>query len=243
MIIKAKDYNDMSMKAAAVFFELLAEKPDAVLGLATGSSVLGLYENLIAGYQSGTIDFSAVKTINLDEYAGLDGANNQSYRYYMNNNLFKHVNINKDNTHLPNGTAPDPDAECDRYNSLIESFGHADIQLLGIGNNGHIGFNEPGDGFVKGTHVVDLDESTIKANARFFEDEKDVPKQAYTMGIQNIMKAKKIVLCVSGRGKAEILREALFGEITPKVPGSILQLHPNLIVIADEEALYDSNRI
>ena len=236
-IIKTKNYNEMSRTAANIFFSQITLKPDSVLGLATGSSVLGLYENLVKSYKNGDLDFSNVKTINLDEYAGLDKAHDQSYRYYMDNNLFKHINIEPENTNLPDGLAKDMKAECRRYNALIESFGGADIQLLGLGLNGHIGFNEPDGVFTKETHLVDLEESTIKANSRFFADEKDVPRQAVTMGIQNIMQAKKIVLCVSGRQKAKILREVLFGDITPGVPGSILQLHSDLTVVADEEAL------
>jgi glucosamine-6-phosphate deaminase len=236
-IIKTKNYDEMSRKAANIFFSQITLKPDSILGLATGSSVLGLYENLINSYKSGSLDFSEIKTINLDEYAGLDGASDQSYRYYMDNNLFKHINIKQENTNLPNGLAANMKAECKRYNALIESFGGTDIQLLGLGMNGHIGFNEPNDVFIKETHIVDLDESTIKANARFFAEEKDVPGKAVTMGIQNIMQAKKIVLCVSGKQKSKILKEVLFRDITPKVPGSILQLHKDLVVVADEEAL------
>ena len=242
-IIRAKDFKDMSRKAANIFFAGIVEKPDCVLGLATGSSVLGLYENLIQFYNDGDLDFSGVKTVNLDEYAGLDGKNDQSYRYYMDNNLFEHVNIKPENTHLPDGRAGDMAAECNRYENLIKSLGGIDMQLLGLGLNGHIGFNEPDDIFVKETHIVDLDESTIKANSRFFPDESEVPRQAVTMGIKSIMQAKKIIMCVSGEKKSKILSEVLFGEVTPKVPGSILQLHPDFIVVADEEALYDSDRL
>jgi len=238
-IIKTKNYDEMSSVAADIFFLQITTKPDSVLGLATGSSVLGLYENLIKEHVSGNLDFSNIKTINLDEYAGLGKTHDQSYRYYMDNNLFKHVNIKPENTYLPDGLAKDMKAECKRYNTLIENFGGADLQLLGLGLNGHIGFNEPGDVFTKETHLVDLEESTIKANARFFADEKDVPRQAVTMGIQNIMQAQKIVLCVSGKQKAKIVKEVLSGDITPKVPGSILQLHPDLTVVADEEALHE----
>ena len=236
-IIETKNYDEMSRKAANIFFSQIILKPDSVLGLATGSSVLGLYENLIKGYKNGDLDFSNIKTINLDEYAGLDKTNDQSYNYYMSNNLFNHINIKPENVNLPDGLAKDLKAECKRYNDLIENFGGTDIQLLGLGLNGHIGFNEPSDIFPKETHLVDLEESTIKANSRFFADEKDVPRQAVTMGIKNIIQAKKIVLCVSGKQKAKILKEVLFGCVTPKVPGSILQLHPALTVVADEEAL------
>ena len=236
-IIKTKNYEDMSKKAANIFFSQIIFKPDSILGLATGSSVLGLYANLIEGFKKGDLNFSEVITANLDEYVGLGADSDQSYRYYMNNNLFKHINIKKENTYLPDGLAKDAEAECAKYNKMIESFGGVDIQLLGLGHNGHIGFNEPGDEFVKGTHVIELDDSTIKANARFFADEKDVPKRAMTMGIKNIMQAKKIVLCVSGAQKSAILAKVLFGGITPQTPGSILQLHPDLTVVADEDAL------
>ena len=236
-IIKTKNYDEMSVKAADIFISQTKSKPDSVLGLATGSSVLGLYENLIKSHTNDALDFSKIRTVNLDEYAGLDGANDQSYRYYMDNNLFNHININLENTNLPDGLAKDLHAECKSYNLEIEKLGGIDVQLLGLGLNGHIGFNEPNDIFVKETHLVDLEESTIEANSRFFTDKKDVPRQAITMGIQNIMHAKKIVLCVSGKAKAKILKEVLFGEITPRIPGSILQLHPNLVVVADEDAL------
>jgi len=236
-LIKAKNYDDMSRKAANLFFAQIIAKPDSILGLATGSSVLGLYANLIEYYKNGDLDFSNALSINLDEYIGLSAENDQSYRYYMDSNLFKHINIKPENTNLPDGLAKDIQRECKRYNDLIEQFGGADIQLLGLGHNGHIGFNEPAEIFIKETHVVDLDESTVQANARFFESIDQVPKKAVTMGIQNIMQAKKVVLCVSGAQKANILKEVLTGAVTPNVPGSILQLHPNLTVVADEEAL------
>jgi len=242
-IIKTKDYNEMGRIAANIFFAQITQKPDSVLGLATGSSVLGLYENLIRLYNGGDLDFSRVKSVNLDEYIGLDGKSDQSYRYYMDNNLFKHINIKPENTHLPDGLAGDMGAECKKYEKLIESLGGVDLQLLGLGLNGHIGFNEPGDIFEKYTHIVDLEESTIKANSRFFANENEVPKQAVTMGIKSIMQAKKIVMCVNGEKKSKILKEVLFGVITPKVPGSILQLHPDFTVVADEEALYESDRL
>jgi glucosamine-6-phosphate deaminase len=242
-IIRAKDYDEMSRKAANVFFAQLVFKQDSVLGLATGSSVLGLYENLIMAYKIGDLDFSEVKTVNLDEYAGLSGTSDQSYRYYMENNLFKHINIKPENAHLPDGLAHDMNAECKRYEKLIGSLGGIDLQLLGLGLNGHIGFNEPGGVFTKETHIVGLEESTIKANSRFFKNESEVPKQAVTMGIKSIMQAKKIVMCVNGGKKSKILKEVLFGDVTPDVPGSILQLHPDFTVVADEEALYESFRV
>jgi len=236
-IIRTKNSDEMSRKAANIFFSKLISKPSAVLGLATGGTVVGLYKNLIESCKNGDLDFSEVKTVNLDEYVGIGSENGQSYRYYMDNNLFNQVNIKRENTYLPNGLAGDISAECARYNELIESLGGIDIQLLGLGLNGHIGFNEPADAFASVVHAVDLDESTIEANARFFADKNDVPKKAITMGIQNIMRAKKIVLCVSGKQKSKILNEVLFGDITPRVPGSVLQLHRNVIVVADEDAL------
>jgi len=236
-IIRTKNYDEMSKKAADIFFSQLVLKPDSVLGFATGSSVLGLYKNLIKGNKDGELDFSRVKTLNLDEYVGLEVTNDQSYRYYMDNNLFNHINIKKENTFLPDGLAKDVEAECARYNKLIDELGGIDIQLLGLGHNGHIGFNEPGSVFIRETHVVTLDASTIIANSRFFASEKDVPRSAFTMGIKNIMQAKKIVLCVSGKEKSKILKEVLFGEITPKIPGTIVQLHPDVTVVADEDAL------
>lgn len=236
-ILKAKDYNDMSRKAANVISAQITMKPNCTLGLATGSSPIGTYEELIERYKKGDLDFSQVNTINLDEYKGLDRDNEQSYYYFMNQHLFRHVNINPANTNIPDGTEPDSSKETARYNKIIEDMGGADLQLLGIGHNGHIGFNEPDEFFAKETHCVDLQQSTIEANKRFFNDINDVPKQAYTMGIGNIMQAKTILLIVSGSEKAGILKKALTGPITPKVPASILQLHKDVIVVADEAAM------
>lgn len=236
-IIKAKSYADMSRKAANVLSAQVILKSDCVLGLATGSTVLGIYEHLVNRHKEGDIDFSDVRTVNLDEYVGLPKDHEQSYRYYMDANLFRHININPGNTHLPNGTAENIEEECHRYDVLIERLGGIDLQLLGLGNNGHIGFNEPDDAFEKLTHCVQLKEVTRKANARFFESEAQVPREAITMGIKSIMQAKRIVLCVNGTQKAEILKQVLTGPVTPALPGSILQMHPNLTVVADEEAL------
>lgn len=236
-VYRAKDYNDMSRKAANIISAQVILKPDCVLGLATGSSPIGTYKQLIEGYEKGDLDFSQVKSVNLDEYKGLTKDNDQSYYYFMYNNLFKHINIDLNNTNVPDGTEPDSDKECSRYNKVIESMGGVDIQLLGLGHNGHIGFNEPEDTFPKLTHCVDLQESTIEANKRFFADINDVPRQAYTMGIQTIMNAKTILMVVSGGDKAQILHDALCGPITPHVPASILQLHKDVIIVADEAAL------
>lgn len=236
-VYRAKDYNDMSRKAANIISALVITKPDCVLGLATGSSPIGTYKKLIEGYENGDLDFSEVKSVNLDEYKGLTKENDQSYYYFMYHNLFKHININLANTNVPDGTEPDSEKECFRYNKVIDDMGGVDLQFLGLGHNGHIGFNEPEDSFPKLTHCVDLQESTIEANKRFFADINDVPRQAYTMGIQTIMKAKKILMVVSGEDKAQVLYDAVNGPITPHVPASILQLHNDTIIVADEAAL------
>ncbi len=237
IIYAAKDYEEMSRKAAAIMASLVVSKPNAVLGLATGSTPVGMYSQLVEWYKNGDLDFSQVSSVNLDEYKGLSGDNDQSYRYFMNTNLFDHINIDKARTNVPNGLAEDAQQACEEYNEIIRSMGGVDMQLLGIGGNGHIGFNEPSDVFEKETHVVDLTESTILANARFFESMDDVPKQALTMGIKNIMDAKKILLVATGEGKADALYKSLFGPITPQVPASILQLHSDVVVVADEAAL------
>lgn len=231
----------MSRKAANVISAQVIMKPDCVLGLATGSSPLGTYKQLIDWYNKGDLDFSEVKSVNLDEYKGLTKDNDQSYYYFMHNNLFKHINIDLNNVNVPDGTEPDSEKECTRYEGVIRSLGGVDLQLLGLGHNGHIGFNEPDDEFAKITHCVDLQPSTIEANKRFFASIDDVPKQAYSMGIGTIMRAKKILLIVSGAEKADILKEVLFGPVTPRVPGSILQLHNDVVVVADEAALSKCN--
>ena len=236
-IYEAKDYNEMSRKAANIISAQVIMKPDCVLGLATGSSPIGTYKQLIDWYKKGDLDFAKVRTVNLDEYKGLAGDNDQSYRYFMNVNLFNQINIMPENTHVPNGLADDDEKECKRYDALIDRFGCIDLQLLGLGHNGHIGFNEPADVFPKGTHCVALTESTITANSRLFEKAEDVPRYAYTMGIQSIMRARKIVVVVSGKGKADIVKKAFFGPVTPEVPASILQLHNDVTLVGDEEAL------
>ena len=236
-IYKTKDYDAMSRKAASVIAAQMTLKTDSVLGLATGSTPVGTYKQLIHWYQEGILDFSDITSVNLDEYRGLSPESDQSYRYFMNHNLFDHVNIKKECTYVPDGLEADSETACRKYDEIIEHVGGIDLQILGLGHNGHIGFNEPGEFFEKTTHCVDLAESTIEANKRFFEKEEDVPRQAYTMGIQTIMKAKMILLLVSGEGKAQILRDVICGPVTPRVPASILQMHPNVIVIADEAAL------
>ena len=232
--IKTDSYEKMSRIAANIIFAQIINKPDSVLGLATGSSPVGTYKELIALCKNGDLSFADVTSINLDEYAGLDGENDQSYRYFMNKNLFKSVDINPENTFVPNGKACDLEAECKAYDERIAAYGGIDLQLLGIGLDGHIGFNEPDSFFTKETHLVELDESTIKANARFFESEADVPKKAVTMGMGGIMGAKKVLLIANGANKKEILEKAFYGPITPEVPASILQLHPDVTVIYSE---------
>ncbi|WP_313074158.1 glucosamine-6-phosphate deaminase [Lacrimispora sp.] len=236
-LYRAMDYNDMSRKAANIISAQVIMKPNCVLGLATGSTPIGIYKQLIEWYSKGDLDFSRVKTANLDEYKGLTKENDQSYYHFMRENLFCHVNINEANTNIPDGTETDANKEAARYEETIKELGGIDLQLLGLGHNGHIGFNEPSDIFTRDTHIVDLQESTIEANKRFFDTIEEVPKQAYTMGIGTIMSAKKILLVVSGEDKAEILHDVITGPVSPRVPASILQLHPDVIIVADEAAL------
>lgn len=236
-IYAGKDYNEMSRKAANIISAQIILKPDCVLGLATGSTPIGTYKQLTEWYNKGDLDFSQVKTINLDEYKGLSGDNDQSYRYFMDNQLFNNVNIDKNNTYVPDGLEEDSKKACDEYNEIINTSGGMDLQLLGLGHNGHIGFNEPGEAFEKETHCVDLTESTIEANKRFFEKEEDVPRQAYTMGIKSIMQAKKVLVVVSGEDKADIVAKAFAGPVTPEVPASVLQLHNDVTLVGDEAAL------
>lgn len=236
-IYRTKDYNDMSRKASNIISAQVIMKPDCVLGLATGSSPMGIYRQLITWYGKGDLDFSEARTVNLDEYKGLSKEDKQSYHYFMDQNLFRHINIKPENTHLPDGMADDEAAECARYNEVIKSLGKVDLQLLGIGHNGHIGFNEPGNDFKKETHCVSLTQSTIDANSRLFERTEDVPRFAYTLGILSIMQATKVLVIVSGEDKAEIVYKAFFGPITPAVPASILQIHTDVVLVGDEAAL------
>jgi len=236
-IIPARDYDHMSRQAANIISAQVILKPNSVLGLATGSSPIGTYKQLIEWYEKGDIDFSGVRSVNLDEYVGLDYSSDQSYIYFMRNNFFDHINIDLKNTNVPNGKNLDADEECARYDSLIAGLGGIDLQLLGLGPNGHIGFNEPDECFTKGTHKVHLKDSTIQANKRFFASEDEVPRYAYTMGICDIMQAERVLMVVSGASKAEVLKEAFFGPVTPKVPASILQLHKNFTLVADADAL------
>ncbi len=232
--ITVDSYEKLSRKAANIIAAEIISKPNAVIGLATGSSPLGTYARLIEMYKDGDLDFSQVTSVNLDEYVGLTGENDQSYRYFMDNNLFKHVNIDPAKTFVPNGCAADLAKEGAEYDQRIADFGGIDIQLLGIGVDGHIGFNEPDDCFTAETHRVTLDQSTIEANARFFANEDEVPKEAITMGMLSIMQAKKVLLVANGKNKYDILKKAFYGPITPAVPASILQLHPDVTVIYTE---------
>ena len=232
-----EDYQQMSRKAASILAAQVIRNPESVLGLATGSTPIGMYQNLVEWYKNGDLDFSQVHTVNLDEYVGLEPTHDQSYRYFMQDNLFNHINVKPENTNVPNGLADDPAAEGRRYDELIDSLGGIDIQVLGMGHNGHIGFNEPCDNFPLGTHDVDLTESTISANARFFASMEEVPRKAITMGIGAIMSARQILVVVNGEGKADIVKKAFTGPITPEVPASILQLHPNVVLVGDKAAL------
>lgn len=236
-IYKTESYDEMSRKAANIISAQIIMKPDCTLGLATGSTPIGTYKQLVEWYKKGDLDFSLVTTVNLDEYVGLSRLDMQSYYHFMHSHLFDHVNINPDNTYIPDGTVRDSDEECKRYEAIIKRLGGVDMQLLGLGHNGHIGFNEPSDVFEKETHCVDLQESTIEANKRFFDSADDVPRQAYTMGIGTIMKASKILIIVSGTDKADIVKKTFCGPVTPRVPASILQLHPDVTLVADADAL------
>ena len=236
-IISSRDYEHMSRQAANIISAQVILKPDCVLGLATGSSPIGTYKQLIEWYKKGDIDFSHVRSVNLDEYVGLDASSNQSYIYFMRHNFFDHININPNNTNVPRGTNLNAEEECARYDSVIRNLGGIDLQLLGLGPNGHIGFNEPDACFTKGTHKVYLSNATIQANKRFFESEDEVPRFAYTMGICDIMQAQRVVMVVSGEAKADIVRDAFFGPVTPHCPASILQLHKDFTLVADEAAL------
>lgn len=236
-VCRMKSYDDMSNKAADIIAAQIILKPDSVLGLATGSSPIGAYQSLVSRYEAGALDFADITSFNLDEYVGLEQTHDQSYRYFMEDNLFSKVNIDSKNVNFLNGMALDAIAECQRYESAIEEKGGIDLQLLGIGHNGHIAFNEPSDAFVKNTFKVELTQRTIEANTRFFASESEVPRFALTMGIGPIMRARSIVVVVSGSDKAEAVRDALSGPITPKVPASILQLHEHVVIVGDEDAL------
>lgn len=236
-LIVEKDYEAMSKKAADILVDEINNNKDIILGLATGSTPVGMYKEMITRYKNDEVDFSKVKSINLDEYVGLDESNPSSYRYFMNENLFNHINIDKTNTYVPDGKANDLEASTKSYDELIEDMGGVDIQILGIGTNGHIAFNEPAGELSVGTSVVDLTENTISDNARFFDTMDEVPKTAITMGIGSILKAKKIILLASGKNKKEIIKKLLESKtLSTQLPASFLLLHPDVTVIVDEAA-------
>lgn len=236
-IYQEKDYTAMSRRAANIIAAEIHKNPRCVLGLATGSTPIGTYQQLIEMNKAGDISFQEVATVNLDEYKGLPGDHDQSYRYFMDHNLFNHIDIDKSFTFVPDGMAEDADAECAEYDDIVKTLGYADLQLLGIGNNGHIGFNEPDTQFTTETHVVDLTDSTIDANTRFFASRDEVPRQALTMGMGCIINARRILLIASGESKADAIYNTVCGPITPECPASILQLHPDVIIVGDEAAL------
>ena len=235
-LIIADTYEDMSRVAADKIEAVIADDPACVLGLATGSTPIGLYADLVADCAAGTVSFADVTTFNLDEYRGLAHDHEQSYHYFMADNLFDHVDVDPASTHVPDGFDPDADAACAAYEQAIEAAGGISLQLLGLGHNGHIGFNEPAESFPVTTHCVALTESTIQANSRLFDSIDEVPREAYTMGIGTIMKARRILMVVSGADKAEILEKCLFGPVVPEVPASALQLHPDVTVVCDAAA-------
>lgn len=235
-ILVCKNYDEMSKKAAQMILSQVTLKPNSVLGLATGSTPVGMYKELVSMYNGNLIDFSEVKTFNLDEYYNLPKSNDQSYDYFMRDNLFNYINIKEENINIPNGMVEDIEKECERYDESIKKSGGVDIQVLGIGHNAHIGFNEPTINFERGTHLVNLKESTIEANARFFDSIDDVPKNAITMGTGSIFKARKIMLLACGEGKAEAIYNTVHGKVVPEVPASILQFHNDIVLILDEAA-------
>lgn len=235
-LIVVNNYEELSKVAAKEFSKVIKEKENAVLGLATGGTPVGMYKELIKMYEKKELNFSKITTVNLDEYIGLNPEHNQSYRYFMNNNLFNHINIDKSNTFIPNGLAEDLEAQCKEYDQKISELGGIDIQLLGVGNNGHIAFNEPNNELSSGTHIISLTDNTIEANARFFDNIDDVPRKAITMGVGGIMKAKKIILIASGESKAEAIKGIFSGKITTANPATMLQMHRDVTVIVDEAA-------
>lgn len=235
-IIVCENYDEMSLKGAEIVKEQVILKPDCILGLATGSTPVGLYTCLAEMNKKGDVDFSKVTSFNLDEYYPISPENDQSYRYFMNENLFSKINIDITKTHVPNGMAEDPEKACKEYDESIIAAGGIDLQILGIGQNGHIAFNEPADELFEGTHLTGLTESTIKANARFFEKEEDVPTKAVTMGIASIMRARKIIILANGPAKREIVEKLISGGITTNIPASILKVHPDVTLICDKEA-------
>lgn len=241
-LIVAKNYEEMSKLAAEFMAEEVKKKPEIILGLATGGTPVGMYKELIRMCDNKEVDFSKATTVNLDEYIGLSGEHNQSYRYFMNSNLFNHINIDKAKTFVPNGQAPDIEAECKSYDARIRELGGIDLQLLGLGSNGHVAFNEPDTFLTVGSHETKLTQSTIEANARFFDSMDEVPKTAITMGIGGIMQAKKILVIANGEGKADVVEKLMNGKITTEVPASMLQMHRDVTIIVDEAAASKLNK-
>ena len=235
-LIETKNYDELSRVAADMLISEIKAKPDCVLGLATGSTPIGTYDKLIEAYKSNEVSFAKVKSINLDEYVGISWSNTESYRYFMNEHLFDHVDIDKSRTHVPDGLAKDPAAMGQAYDAAIEAAGGIDLQVLGLGPNGHIAFNQPEEELYAGTHLTGLTESTIKANSRFFEKIEDVPTQAVTMGIGSIMKARKIIVLASGKGKHPVIEKMLSGRITTQCPGTLLLAHADVTLIVDKDA-------
>jgi len=235
-IIRTKDYDDMSRKTANMIAAQVILKPNSLLGLATGASPIGTYKCLVEDYKRGNVDFSGITTVNLDEFYGIGPDNDQSFHYFMNHHFFNHVNVKADNIHIPDGLAKDPQKECDDYEEIIRSKGGVDLQLMGLGLNGHVGYNEPANELKLNAYCTDLSESTIESNKHLFADVSQMPLKANTMGIGTIMRAKAILMIVSGEAKAKIVKEAFFGPITTNVPASLLQLHHNLTIIGDEAA-------
>lgn len=235
-LIVTKNYEEMSRLAAEFMAKEVNKNPEIILGLATGGTPVGMYKELINMCSNKEVDFSKATTINLDEYIGLSGDHNQSYRYFMNTNLFNHINVDKTKTYVPNGQAADIENECKSYDERIKNLGGIDLQLLGLGSNGHVAFNEPDEYLTVGSHETKLTDSTIEANARFFNSMDEVPKTAITMGLGGIMQAKKILVIANGEGKAEVVEKLMNGKITTEVPASMLQMHRDVTIIVDEAA-------
>jgi len=235
-VVVVKNYYEISIKSAQLIAEQITKKKNSVLGLATGQTPVGMYQELIKMFKRGDIDFSEVRTFNLDEYYGLPSKHPQSYHYYMWDTFFKYINIKKENIHLLNGATENIKEECNQYEILIQKHGGIDLQILGIGDNGHLGFNEPAIGLNSKTHLVNLSEETIQANSQYFDDIQKIPRQALTMGIGTIMKAKKIVLLANGRKKSQAIERTIHGPVSTEVPATVLQLHNNVLLIIDEEA-------
>jgi glucosamine-6-phosphate deaminase len=235
-ILVCKDYEELSRKSAEIVVSQVNQKKDSVLGLATGGTPVGMYQELVKSYREGKVDFGKVITFNLDEYYGVDPKNVNSYHYYMNTNFFDHVNIDRKNINIPNGMSKDIEKECREYDEKIQSLGGIDLQILGVGLNGHIGFNEPARELMSTTHITDLTKETINANARFFEDISQVPTKAITVGMATILRSKKIVVLINGKNKSKIFDKITGKKITTQIPATLLQLHPDVTIVVDEQA-------